>query len=166
MPSGSSRVRRTARRMHRCESRVDRIHVRSLIRIHAVAAEADQLRQPGDVVARREVRHVDPQIAASGVGESHHQLPRHSGLPVAVGAWRVEDYHLGTCSRDDTRAYLRDLDRFRGRSRLWVFYRSGPAIAFRETRCAATATRIDPRVMAVGLPFWRLRISSTHIYSG
>lgn len=37
------------------------------------------------------------------------------------------EYHLGICDRDDTRAYLRDVDRFRGRQRLWMFYRSGPA---------------------------------------
>lgn len=37
------------------------------------------------------------------------------------------DYQLGSCSSDDTRAYLRDLDRFRGRQRVWILARTGPA---------------------------------------
>jgi len=38
-----------------------------------------------------------------------------------------DEYHLGACDRDDTRTYLRDLDRFRGRPRLWMLFRSAPA---------------------------------------
>jgi hypothetical protein len=37
------------------------------------------------------------------------------------------DYQVGTCNRTDTRAYLRDLDRFRGRQRVWILSRTGPA---------------------------------------
>jgi hypothetical protein len=36
-------------------------------------------------------------------------------------------YHLGACTRDDVRAYIRDLDRFRGRRRVWVLLKTGPA---------------------------------------
>jgi hypothetical protein len=38
-----------------------------------------------------------------------------------------DDYHLGQCSRDDTRAFLRDLDRFRGQRRVWILAKTGPA---------------------------------------
>jgi hypothetical protein len=37
-------------------------------------------------------------------------------------------YHLGACDRTDTRAYLRDFDRFRGHSRVWVLAKNGPAV--------------------------------------
>ena len=37
------------------------------------------------------------------------------------------DYQPGSCSPDNTRVYLRDLDRFRGRPRVWILSRSGPA---------------------------------------
>jgi len=36
-------------------------------------------------------------------------------------------YALGVCERNDTRVYVRDLDRFRGHSRLWVLSKNGPA---------------------------------------
>ena len=36
------------------------------------------------------------------------------------------DYHRGACNRDDTRAYLRDLDRYRGRERVWMLTKGGP----------------------------------------
>ena len=36
------------------------------------------------------------------------------------------EYHLGACDRSDTRAYLRDLDRFRARGRVWVLSKNGP----------------------------------------
>ncbi len=31
-----------------------------------------------------------------------------------------DDYQLGTCSRDDGRVFLRDVDRYRGRRRVWL----------------------------------------------
>ena len=37
------------------------------------------------------------------------------------------EFYRGTCSRDDTRAYIRDLDRFRGQPRVWLILRGGPA---------------------------------------
>jgi hypothetical protein len=37
------------------------------------------------------------------------------------------DYQVGACDRNDTRAYLRDLDRFRGRQRVWIVTKTGPA---------------------------------------
>ena len=40
---------------------------------------------------------------------------------------RPGQYHLGACDRNDVRAYLRDLDRFRGRGRLWILSKNGPA---------------------------------------
>lgn len=45
-----------------------------------------------------------------------------------------DDYHLGACDRNDTRAYLRDLDRFRGRDRVWLLTKGSPALrGARET---------------------------------
>lgn len=41
---------------------------------------------------------------------------------------RPGEYHLGACDRNDTRAYVRDFDRFRGRSRVWVLSRNGPVM--------------------------------------
>jgi hypothetical protein len=38
------------------------------------------------------------------------------------------DFQLGACSRSDVRVYLRDADRFRGRNRVWVLMKNGPAI--------------------------------------
>jgi len=38
------------------------------------------------------------------------------------------EYDVGTCERNDTRVYLRDLDRFRGRPRVWIITKG--AIAF------------------------------------
>ena len=40
------------------------------------------------------------------------------------------EYHVGACDRNDTRAYLRDLDRFRGRSRVWILAKHGVATRF------------------------------------
>ena len=38
------------------------------------------------------------------------------------------DYEVALCHTSDTRAYLRDADRFRGRSRVWVLMKNGPAM--------------------------------------
>lgn len=40
---------------------------------------------------------------------------------------RPGDYRLGACDRNDTRAYLRDVDRYRGRPRVWVITKDSPA---------------------------------------
>lgn len=45
------------------------------------------------------------------------------------------DFVTGVCDREDTRAYLRDLDRFRGTARLWVL--GSAARPFRTARPAA-----------------------------
>src|SRR6185295_1410516 len=74
---------------------------------------------------------------------AHLQANRHPGDTVYVSflanssaiyygpryGLRPGEYSLGVCERDDTRAYVRDLDRFRGRSRVWVVSRNGPAMA-------------------------------------
>jgi hypothetical protein len=44
------------------------------------------------------------------------------------------DWYLGACSRTDTRAFLRDVDRFRGRPRVWVML--GNHGTFRAARAA------------------------------
>ncbi|HSN69642.1 MAG TPA: hypothetical protein VLV48_10370, partial [Thermoanaerobaculia bacterium] len=38
------------------------------------------------------------------------------------------EFQVGACDRNDTRAYLRDADRFRGRKRVWVLMKNGPAV--------------------------------------
>lgn len=35
-------------------------------------------------------------------------------------------YSRGVCDRNETRAYIRDLDRFRGRNRVWILAKNGP----------------------------------------
>jgi len=47
------------------------------------------------------------------------------------------DLTTGICSRDDTRAYLRDVDQFRGRGRVWVY--TGGQRPFRVARSAVRA---------------------------
>ena len=37
---------------------------------------------------------------------------------------RRSEYSLGACDRNDTRAYVRDCDRFRGSRRLWVLFKN------------------------------------------
>ena len=46
------------------------------------------------------------------------------------------DFAFGNCDREDTRAYLRDVDRFRGVSRLWVL-----SVGIRAFRTAIPAVR-------------------------
>ncbi|HEX8407946.1 MAG TPA: hypothetical protein VF883_03720 [Thermoanaerobaculia bacterium] len=51
------------------------------------------------------------------------------------------DYHLGACDRNDTRAFLRDLDRFRGRPRVWLLTKPSPGLRIpRETMRRYLAT--------------------------
>jgi hypothetical protein len=39
-----------------------------------------------------------------------------------------DDYEIGDCSRDDGRVFLRDVDRYRGRRRVWLLDGSVPAL--------------------------------------
>ncbi len=68
---------------------------------------------------------------------------------------RPGEYRLGACDRDDTRAYLRDLDRFRGRSRVWVIARYGPAMRVPREAIARYLTTIgvlrDSKVVRSGV---------------
>ena len=68
----------------------------------AVYAYLQQKRQPGDIV------HVFPlsRVGALFYGEQYGLKP---------GDWRTS-----ICERNDTRAYLRDVDRYRGASRVWL----------------------------------------------
>jgi hypothetical protein len=51
--------------------------------------------------------------------------------------FRTGDYLLGGCHRGDTRAYLEDVDLFRGRPRLWVvFSHAQPRLGERESLLA------------------------------
>src|SRR5215813_5264231 len=77
-----------------------------------------QHRQPGDVI-------YIPQIQEVGV---RFYGPRYGLQP--------NEWITGACDRDDTRAFLRDVDRFRGVRRLWVLAGSG-----RPLRPAQTAVR-------------------------
>ena len=50
--------------------------------------------------------------------------PRYGVLPA--------DVQRGACERKDARVYLRDLDRYRGRDRVWILARPGPAYLVAE----------------------------------
>ncbi len=78
-----------------------------------------QHRRPGDVV------YVMP-LARTGV---LYYGPRYG---LVVGDWVT-----GVCDREDTRAYLRDVDRYRGTVRLWLL--SSSARPFRVARPAVQA---------------------------
>jgi hypothetical protein len=82
----------------------------------AIFAYLQQKRQPGDVV------HVFPlsRIGALFYGEQYGLTPRN---------WRTS-----VCDRDDTRAYLRDVDQYRGDGRVWVV--SAGVRPFRTARSA------------------------------
>ncbi len=68
----------------------------------AIYAYLQQKRQPGDVV------HVFPlsRVGALFYGEQYGLRP---------GEWRTS-----VCDRNDTRAYIRDVDRYRGVARVWL----------------------------------------------
>jgi hypothetical protein len=82
----------------------------------ALYAYLQQKRQPGDVV------HIFPlsRIGALYYGERY-------GL--RLGEWRT-----ALCDRNDTRAFVRDVDQYRGVRRLWLV--SGGARPYRSARAA------------------------------
>ncbi len=67
------------------------------------------------------------------------------------------DYVLGACHRGDVRAYLEEVDRFRGRPRLWVvFSHAQPRLGERES-LLAYLDRLGTRLMALRfLPHGRM----------
>jgi hypothetical protein len=69
---------------------------------HVVLGYLQSHRRPGDVI------HVFP---LTRIGLLYYG-PRHDLEPA--------DWHTALCSRDDTRAYLRDVDRYRGAARVWL----------------------------------------------
>lgn len=73
-------------------------------------AHLQKHRRPGDAV----------YVSILANGSAIYYGPRY-------GLGRGE-YHAGACDRDDTRVFLRDLDRFRGRDRVWLLIRSSPAL--------------------------------------
>jgi hypothetical protein len=71
--------------------------------------------------------------------------------------FRDGDYVLGGCHRGDTRVYLEDVDRFRGRPRLWVvFSHAQPWLGEREA-LLAYLDRLGTRRLALrALPHGRM----------
>jgi len=59
------------------------------------------------------------------------------------------DYLLGGCHRGDTRAYLLDLDRFRGRRRLWVLFSHAQPHLGEEATMLAYLDRLGARRLAL-----------------
>jgi len=82
----------------------------------AIYAYLQQKRQPGDIV------HIFPllRIGALYYGERYGLRP---------GEWRTS-----VCDRNETRAFLRDVDQYRGVARLWVV--TGGARPYRSARSA------------------------------
>ena len=83
-----------------------------------VYAHLQKHRQPGDVV----------YVSFLANSSAIYYGPRY-GL-------QRGDFVVGACDRNDTRAYLRDVDRFRGRPRVWLLSKNGPA-----TRVSRAATK-------------------------
>jgi hypothetical protein len=107
--------------------------------LRAVAAR----RQPGDAI-----------YVYYGAG----QALRFYGPRYGLGP---SDYLLGGCHRGDTRAYLGELDRFRGRVRLWVLIaHAQPWLGEEQTLLAyldrlgtrRLALRVLPHAQGAGLP--------------
>ena len=73
-----------------------------------IYAHLQAKRQPGDVV----------HVAFLANSSAIYYGPRF-GL-------RRDEYTLGACDPRDTRAYLRDVDRHRGRRRVWILAKNGP----------------------------------------
>jgi hypothetical protein len=78
---------------------------------------------------------------------------------LAPGAWTT-----AVCDRDDTRAYLRDVDRFRGVRRLWVI--SAGAVVLRPAREAVRdyLSTIGVRRDALAFPSLMFRDSGIELY--
>jgi hypothetical protein len=71
--------------------------------------------------------------------------------------FRDGDYVLGGCHRGDTRVYLEDVDRFRGRPRLWVvFSHAQPWLGEREALLAYLDRLGTRRLALLALPHGRM----------
>jgi hypothetical protein len=75
-----------------------------------------------------------------------------------------QDWTTGVCSRDDTRAYIRDVDRYRGVWRLWVL--SASSRPFRVVREAVRKylNTIGVRKESVELPSLTMTAVSVELY--
>jgi hypothetical protein len=75
-----------------------------------------------------------------------------------------QDWTTGVCSRDDTRAYIRDVDRYRGVRRLWVL--SASSRPFRVVREAVRKylNTIGVRKESVELPSLTMTAVSVELY--
>jgi hypothetical protein len=71
--------------------------------------------------------------------------------------FQPEDYLLGGCHRGDTRAYLLDLDRFRGRRRVWVLFSHAQPHLGEEATMLAYLDRLGARLLTLRtLPHGRM----------
>ena len=75
---------------------------------------AAEHRRPGDVM----------YVAYSGQAVFEYYAPRYG--------WSRRDTVWGVCSRFHPERYLADLDRLRGRARVWVFFTQGAAVPLRD----------------------------------
>jgi hypothetical protein len=75
-----------------------------------------------------------------------------------------QDWTTGVCSRDDSRAYIRDVDRYRGVRRLWVL--SGSSRPFRFVRASVQQylNTIGVRQDSVEFPSLTMTAVSLELY--
>ena len=62
------------------------------------------------------------------------------------------DYQVGTCSRDDRRVFLRDVDRYRGRARVWLLDGSVPALTAARKSVEGYLSTIGVRKESIAIP--------------
>jgi hypothetical protein len=63
-----------------------------------------------------------------------------------------DDYQVGTCSREDPRVFLRDVDRYRGRRRVWLIDGSVPALSAARKSVERYLATIGVRKESISIP--------------
>ena len=63
-----------------------------------------------------------------------------------------DDYQVGACSRDDRRVFLRDVDRYRGRARVWLLDASVPAMTAARKSLESYLATIGVRKESISIP--------------
>jgi len=63
-----------------------------------------------------------------------------------------DDYQVGACSREDRRAFLRDVDRYRGRPRVWLLAGSVPSMTADRRSVETYLSTIGVRKESIAIP--------------
>ena len=63
-----------------------------------------------------------------------------------------DDYQVGACSREDRRVFLRDVDRYRGRRRVWLLSGSVPSMSAARRSLEKYLATIGVRKESISIP--------------